>query len=852
MKRLPIFSILIFGLALASCSLSGTSVSSSSSSSSQSSSSSSNNSSSNSSSSNQSTEESSEQSSGQSSEESSIHTHSYSSMYQYDADYHWYPTTCGHDNEEGALNKEAHTYGEWATTKGATCTMSGTEVRYCTSCGYSQSQTIEPTGHTYSITWTSDETGHWHASTCGHEVIEGFSSHTFGDWIIDYESTEESLGSKHRTCSICSYTEKSSIPVLPHTHKYETSYTSDDDYHWHATTCGHDSETGVLNKEAHSYGEVVTLVEPTCTSEGSGTKTCSVCEHVKSVTLPMNDHNYSSTYSYNETTHWRECPDCEATTDNGEHTFGDWVITTEPDCEIDGIETRTCTVCSYSEDRTVDATGHTYSDEWTSSEYGHWHVASCGHNVQTDFAEHTYGEWSVTTEPSCETEGVETRVCSICGYEEHKAIAATGHSYSSTWSYDENTHWYVSTCEHSGLKNEEAEHAFGDLVTVTSATCTEEGSGYRSCSVCGYSKTEVIPATGHSYSGTYDYNGYQHAELTSCGHDDVEGVLTYEDHTYITGTSICSVCKFNYLQGVEFTLDETTNTYSVTGTNETFYSGDLDIVIPSSYLGLPVTEIGREAFRGITNIKKVTLPDTITEIGSYAFRECSGLTSINFPEGLTYIGSWTFYRCSALESVDFPSTLYYIGYQAFAYCSSLSELVIPDSVTSMGNYAFYFCESLTSLTLGTGLSAIPENAFCSAFVSSSTIEVSLVIPDTVVSIGPSAFANNTSLRYVDLGEGLYTITKSAFRLCTRLTNIVVPADLGTVEYGAFDSCSSLANVYYRGTENDKESLTIENNADDTMTNNNYFINATWNYYSETEPTTSGNYWRFVEGTPTVW
>jgi hypothetical protein len=62
----------------------------------------------------------------------------------------------------------------------------------------------------------------------------------------------------------------------------------------------------------------------------------------------------------------------------------------------------------------------------------------------------------------------------------------------------------------------------------------------------------------------------------------------------------------------------------------------------------------------------------------------------------------------------------------------------------------------------------------------------------------------------------------------------------------FDVCTSLTNVYYQGTAVDWER--ISNSADDE----NYLMDATLYYFSETQPTIAGNYWHYVEGVPTVW
>ncbi|MCI9450308.1 MAG: hypothetical protein HFE30_08695, partial [Clostridiales bacterium] len=80
------------------------------------------------------------------------------------------------------------------------------------------------------------------------------------------------------------------------------------------------------------------------------------------------------------------------------HTWGDWGVITEPSCGVDGVETRTCSVCGEIETKTIPAEPHAWSD------------------------------WEVTTPATCEEDGVATRVCSKCGENETKAITAPGHT----------------------------------------------------------------------------------------------------------------------------------------------------------------------------------------------------------------------------------------------------------------------------------------------------------------------------------------------------------------------------------------------------------------------------------------
>ena len=91
------------------------------------------------------------------------------------------------------------------------------------------------------------------------------------------------------------------------------------------------------------------------------------------------------------------------------------------------------------------------------------------------------------------------------------------HTFSTEWSTNDTYHWHAATCEHTSEKADRAKHKL--VISITKeATHTTPGEKVTTCSVCGYSKTEVIPAQTqlHSYSSecTHDENYHWHA--TTC------------------------------------------------------------------------------------------------------------------------------------------------------------------------------------------------------------------------------------------------------------------------------------------------------------------------------------------------
>ena len=258
------------------------------------------------------------------------------------------------------------------------------------------------------------------------------------------------------------------------------------------------------------------------------------------------------------------------------------------------------------------------------------------------------------------------------------------------------------------------------------------------------------------------------------------------------------------------------------------------ITIPEMIDGKPVTSIGDFAFSGESALREVWLPDCLTHIGRYAFENCSNLLHIDIPEGVSEIEEGAFYNNLRLSYVAFTgnSALEKIGNGAFAYCSKVTRFEVPAGVTALNGSAFvgttsmqnfsvqinntaftavngvllnYTASTVVAYPAGrTGNETLPVTirtigAYAFAYTKRTEIALdgvqsigayaftcaaleALTIPDSVTSMGASAFEFNFYLREVSLGAGLTSLPRGVFGYAFMLNSIEIPE--GITEIGA--------------------------------------------------------------------
>lgn len=295
-----------------------------------------------------------------------------------------------------------------------------------------------------------------------------------------------------------------------HEHTFSKEWTSDAIAHWHAATCEHKTEISGI--AAHTFGEWKVTKEATEKQGGEKERTCSVCKYVEKETIAKLEHV---------------------------HTFGEWAVAKEATESEEGERQRTCSACKYIEKETIAKLEHV----------------------------HIFGSLTVIKEATELEDGLGERTCSSCGYVEEVPIYALNHihKFSDKWISDETEHWHIAICGHTEVSDKDT-HKWDEEI-IKAATCKEVGEKKLVCSVCNRTKTEVIPATGHSFATEWVSDATYHWHVATCEHSAEIGGKA--EHTFgewkdvhaSTDSSqqeryrICDVCSYEDKRAVSNIID---------------------------------------------------------------------------------------------------------------------------------------------------------------------------------------------------------------------------------------------------------------------------------------------------------
>ncbi len=443
------------------------------------------------------------------------------------------------------------------------------------------------------------------------------NGHTWDGGTVTKQPTCTEAGERTYTCAVCGTTRTAAVEALGHSYNYVPEVPADcktagTAAHYTCSRCDKlfVSQNGEMKQVTaeelvvtadHSWDSGIVTKYPTCTEAGEKTYTCLSCGETKTEAVAATGHDYGdeiaevpATCTTQGTAAHYECANCHNLFVDAEgektqvtvaeitlapaHSFDDGVVTTQPTCQATGIKTYTCSACHATHTELVPATGHDYGDEitevpstcTTQGTAAHYQCASCGklfvddNGVKKEVAAnelvialvaHSYDEGTVTTQPTCEKDGVKTFACTACGHTYTEKVAATGHNYgeeiaeaaATCTATGTKAHYECANCgklfvDVNGRKIQVTENyltiALVPHTVVTDEavepTCTEKGlTEGKKCSVCGEILTaqEEIPAKGHSYDNgvvttqpTCTEKGEKTFTCTVCGATKTEEV----------------------------------------------------------------------------------------------------------------------------------------------------------------------------------------------------------------------------------------------------------------------------------------------------------------------------------------
>ena len=291
-----------------------------------------------------------------------------------------------------------------------------------------------------------------HTCACGDSYVDTYVDalgHAWDSGKVTKEPTETETGVKTFTCTRCGETKTETIPKLTHEHSYDAVVTAPTctakGYTTHTCACGDSYVDTYVDALGHAWDNGKVTKEPTETETGVKTFTCTRCGETKTETIPKltHEHNYNA-------------------------------VVTAPTCTEKGYTTHTC------------ACGDSYVDSY---------VLPLGHD---------WGSGKVTKEPTATENGIKTYICARCGETKTETIPKLTHEHSykavvtapTCTAKGYTTHTCSCGDSYVDTYTDALGHAWDEGKVTKPATETEDGVKTFTCTRCGETKTETIPATG--------------------------------------------------------------------------------------------------------------------------------------------------------------------------------------------------------------------------------------------------------------------------------------------------------------------------------------------------------------------
>ena len=352
------------------------------------------------------------------------------------------------------IKATGHKFGNWTTTKPATCTESGTQIRKCETCGATESKSLSAKGHTEVVdkaipaTCTTDgKTEGSHCSVCGavikaQDTIKA-TGHTFGNWTTTKSATCTESGTQIRKCETCGATESKSLSAKGHTEVVDkaipaTCTTDGKTEGSHCSVCGAVIKAQeIIKATGHKFGNWTTTKSATCTESGTQIRKCENCGATESKSLSAKGHTevvdkaIPATCTTDGKTEGSHCSVCGAvikaqdTIKATGHTFGNWTTTKSATCTESGTQIRKCETCGATESKSLSVKGHTEVVDkailatcTTDGKTEGSHCSVCGAVIKAQTVINATGHkssvWIVDKAASIGVKGSKHKECTVC------------------------------------------------------------------------------------------------------------------------------------------------------------------------------------------------------------------------------------------------------------------------------------------------------------------------------------------------------------------------------------------------------------------------------------------------------
>ncbi len=722
----------------------------------------------------------------------------------------------------GALESQQTTPCEhdyFITDLNATCVAEGSIVKICTICNSVETQILPLVAHDFvegecSVCHTTQGNSSTEPTPCVHEFHPSL--------IREATCLEEGLIAD--VCAYCSHTVYTTINKTAHLYANGLCVKCNQPESAHGTPC------------AHEYDEQ--RYESSCAENGLIINTCSICHSV--VTEIIN-----------------KLP----------HSFGNAILTKTATCFEEGQSVQICSDCGQAKITYIEKIAHSYSEGY---------CLTCGQPESSLPCVHQYSS-EVISEATCLEEGSVKKTCLNCGDEKTESIAKLNHLFVNgkcalcevleSALPDSCEHIYLAeiedaTCTQTGLIKKTCTKC-NSIVTITVAklshtystttvqpTCEAQGSITMTCSDCGHQIVTITEKLPHVYVG---------GVCSNCGHADLSSQHQYvsevirENTCEIYGVVIntCTICgdvnisteqklTHNFVDGVCSLCGKLDTTSSIVVNTQITLNDIKDTLY--AYDGKITNEAKALAVLSNTTINNVYVKNNAL-LFDFNYDDFTITASQKINKSLTQTVAGVSDMILTVEVVKNSSNyqlnvIYADGTSENAGALTdnggkfISYLQVNDSNELIVNYSDNTAQKFgklnpAPLNISAGLLKYSKIEGKEEYKVVGCIDkkaTTIVVPKThkglpVTYIDEYAFAFSKA-ESVQISENVRTIATWAFYNASELMVVRLPKTVTTINNSAFLGCLKIVRVYYRGSEIQKDNISIG-------TGNESLVNALW-------------------------